>query len=339
MHTDFDIFATVGPAGWTAFNRKTGATGAGDAGAALSGAGARRGERLLIATEALFAQTVRLSEAQSRALSQKELENALFYEVEPFCGLGRNDAIVAFSRGGAGEWRVAVASKGQMDGFRRDAEAHGLRLAGVAALPPEHSGHPPAETLKTLFPDVGEQAPVVADADGARFGADRVVRFASIAAAVLAALCLCDWIWLQASVRLLRPRLAASEESAAASETIRRAASADEGRIRELEAAAERRKATAAELADVRDRWLALLASFAETSGSGFAVSSLESADGAATATCLAPSAAAAGASMARLSAILADRGWALVPGRVEERPSGMASFSFSLSQYGKGGH
>lgn len=336
MQPKFDIFAIAGPTGWSAVNAATGATGSGDASAALAGAGAWRGARLLIASESVFAQTVRLPETQSRVLSAKEMESALFYEVEPFCGLAREDAIIAFSRAGAGEWRVSVASKSQMEGFRGDAEANGMRLAGVAALPPEYTGRSPQDTFLALFPDTGEQAPVIPDAGGVRFGRDLLVRYAAIAVAAVAAFCLCDWIWLGTSMRRLRPRLAASEEAAAANESIRRAAAADESRVRELEAAAERREAAAAELAAARDRWLALLAAFAEASGSGFAVASLESDGGAATATCIAPSASAAGAAMARMSSDLVESGWAVAPGRVEERPGGMASFSFDLEYAGK---
>lgn len=332
MHSKFDIFAIAAPTGWKVLDIATGATGNGDAGTALAAVGARRGARLLLASEAVFSQTVRLPDAQTRALSPAELESALFYEVEPFCGIDRREALVSFSRAKSGEWNVAVASKAQLAGFREEAASARCRLDGIAALPAEFASLPAKETMEALFPVDGPQAPVIAADGGTAFGKDRLVRIAAIAAAALAALCLFDWIWLEASIMRLRPRLAASEDAAAANGNIRRAAEDDENRVRELAAARMRRESAAAELAIARDRWLALFGAFSRNSGDDFAVVSLESAGGLVSAKCISPSATAASAAMARLSAALAENGWTLLPGRVEELAGGMASFTFALS-------
>lgn len=339
MTSNFDILAIAAPSGWTAFDRATGATGSGaDASAAFAALGPMRGKRAMVVSEAVFSQTVRLSEAQTRALSPAELEGTLFYEVEPFCAITCENALVAFSRIGAGEWNVSVASKSQFDAIRADVSAARLRLEGVAALPTAMASLAPDAVATSLFPERGPQAPVIVSDRAGGIGGGRLIRAGAVAVAALAVICLCDFAWLSVAAKRLRPRLEASESAAAANDNIRRQISTDEERVRSLEAAKARREAAAAELAVMRDRWFALFAALAENTGDDFALVSIDGADGAATARCIAPSASAASAAMARLSAVLAGKGWSLAPGGVEEMPGGLASFVFRLEKSGKGG-
>lgn len=339
MNADtFDILLVLTAEGASAIDRVSGVRGSGDPDAALAALKPRRGARVVVASDAVFAQAVRLPAVQTASLSPKELESALFYEVEPFCGIPRDNALVAFAHAGADEWNVAVVSKAQFDAIRAKVSAARLRLAGVVAPPAGAASADAGVIVESLFPESGAPAPViVADRSGGIDG-DGIVHLGVAATAVLAALCLCDFAWLHVSATRLRPRLDASEAAAAVNENIRRQTAADEGRIRELEAAKARREAAAADLAVARDRWHTLLSAFAETTGDDFAVVSVESSGGAASARCIAPSASAAGTAMARLSTALSGKGWILAPGKVEERPGGLAAFSFTLAQTAEGG-
>lgn len=339
MKHDFDIIATATPSGWTAFNRATGAIGSGaGAEAALGAVEARRGSRVMVASDAVFSQMVHLPETQTCALAPAELEGALFYEVEPFCAIARENAMIAFERTGAGEWSVYVASRRQFEGIRSEVASCRMRLAGVVALPAGMESVQPDAVAASLFPENGPQSPVIVADRAGGIGGDRLVRVGIVAAAALALICLSDFVWLSVSAKRLRPRLAASEAAAAANENIRRQIAADEERVRSLESAKVRRESAAAELAVARDRWFSLFSALAETTGDDFALVSIESAGGTASAKCIAPSASAASGAMARLSAVLSEKGWTLTPGKVEELPGGLASFAFRLWPSGKGG-
>jgi len=348
--------------GATAFDRASGMRASGDFVHAISSLKPRRGARILVAAESVFTQTVRLPAAQTAALSPAELESALFYEVEPFCGVRREEAVVGVDRLAEGEWRVSVADRAELASLRDRVRALHGRFAGVTALPREAAADDPAALLDSLFPAEGPGATILQPPRGG-VDAHALATGAGIAVILLAVLCAFDYLWLTRSARRLRPVLAEAENLAAANAQIKREIQTDRDKVKAIEEAHARREAAIAGLATSRDRWHALLATLAGT-GNRAVIRSIAADDpqqGAGlvdaygeplpTRTAnpaqprgariegLAASPADAADAMARLSAALASKGWRLVPDTVAERPGGSAvSFSFRVTPAGKGG-
>ena len=130
----YDLLLVATPSSTTAWDRATSATAtAPDLSAALAALSPRpcRNARVLVASATLFTQRVRLDPARAAALAPAELESALFYEVEPFCGIPRAAAIIAIDPLSAGEWRVAVADRAELSALRDRVRAAGCRFAGA----------------------------------------------------------------------------------------------------------------------------------------------------------------------------------------------------------------
>ncbi len=342
----FDILLVVTAEGAIALDRASGARGTGDMASALATLKPRRGARVLVASDSVFAQTVRLPAAQTAGLSQTELESALFYEVEPFCGIVRDDAAVGVESLSDGEWRVTVASRAELSSLSGRMMAARCRLAGVAALPRDADSAAPESVMDALFPADGPAASII---QPPRRGIDSHL-LGGIAAAVtcvLALLCLCDWLWLSESQRSLRAILDEAEPIAAANARTRSEIQADEDRARAIEESRARRERAVAELSSRRDRWLSLLLTLASDCGDRAVIRAIVAEDrqgndgrapSAARVDCLAANPSAAADAMARLSSALSARGWKVEPGAVAERRGGAAAFSFRVSPAGEEG-
>ena len=326
------------------------ATGAGVG--TLAQLGHRRGASVLALTGQVIRQDVALPSAQTAGLGDAELKSALFYEVEPFCLFGRDEALVAATMRAEGKWIVAAARKQEAADLRARVEAAGCRLAGLAAMPADAKGGA-KDILERLFPPNGAQEPVIDSFGGAGRARGRIAAAYAVAAGILALCCLGDWMALSARARSLRPRLAESEAEAAANARILSETQSAERRLRELEAAKSRKGEATSALADARDAWRSLLATLAAEAGDDFSLLSIEGggdavdsggnagAGGAdawrATARCLAPSSEAASGAMARLSRALGDCGWHFAPGGIDGR-GGYAVFSFEARRVERNG-
>lgn len=331
----YDILALALPTGITAWDRATGAraaTASADLAAALAPLKPRRGARVLVASAAFFSQRIPLDAVRTAALSPKELEGALFYEVEPFCGVPRESAVLAADRLSDGEWRVTVADRAELSALRDRAAAARCRFAGAVAIPPDTPADDPAAVAAALFP---EDAPPPALLQPPRGGISprTLTLFSAIASASILLLAAADALWLDARARRLRPALAESEALAAAVARTRQAMQTDLDAIRSIEAARARREAALAALATGRDRWPALLSALADAAGDAIVILSITpdgDASPAALVHGLAASPSDAASAMARLADALRPSGWHLHPGAVEERPgSGSAAFTF----------
>ena len=339
----FDILLVMTAKGATSLDRASGALGTGDLEASLASIGPRRGSRVLVASESVFSQTVRLPAAQTASLSQAELEAALFYEVEPFCGIVRDDATVGVERLADGEWRVSVASRAELTSLVGRVRASRCRLAGVAALPQGADSADPSAVMAVLFPAEGPSATILQPPRG---GVDSrlLTSVAVFATVVLSILCLCDWLRLSHLEDRFRATLEEAEPIAAANARTKLEIKADEDRARAIVEARDRRERALAELSSRRDRWLALLSTLATDCGDRAVIRAITSDDlqgsgnrtpSAARVDCLAANPSAAADAMARLSSALTKKGWKVEPGAVSERQGGAASFSFRVSPSG----
>ena len=342
--SSFDILLLLTAEGAKALDRVSGANGAGDLATALAALKPRRGARVLVALESVFSQIVRLPAAQTSGLSPAELESALFYEVEPFCGIVRDDATVGAERLADGEWRVSVASRAELSALRSRVQTARCRLAGVAAIPREADANDPASVLEALFPEDGPAATILQPPRGG-VNPGMLATVSAIATGLLALCCAFDGFGLSYKGRQLRPMLAEAEPIAAANAQTKREIKADEDRVRAITEARARRERAIAELATRRDSWLSLLSTLASHCGDqvvirAIAVDDSRSADSSAAARDaqvegLAANPSAAADAMARLSSALSPKGWKVVPGAVAERQGGAAAFSFRVSPSG----
>ena len=329
----YDVLALALPTGVTAWNCSTSTQAAApDLASALAALKPRRGARVLVASATLFSQRVRLDAIRTAALSPKELEGALFYEVEPFCGVPREAAILAADRLADGEWRVTVADRAELSALRDRTAAARCRFAGAVALPPDTPAADPAAVAAALFP---EGAPPAALLQPPRGGIPpRTLALLSAAfCAVILLLAAADALWLDARTRRLRPALAESETLSAAAARTRQAMEADHDAIRAIETARARREAALAALATGRDRWPALLSALADAAGDAIVIRSIAPDDDTSPAALvhgLAATPSDAASSMARLADALRPAGWHLHPGAVEKRP-GTAAVAFAF--------
>ena len=334
----YDLLLVATPSSTTAWDRATSATAtAPDPSAALAALSPRprRNARVLVASATLFTQRVRLDPARAAALAPAELESALFYEVEPFCGIPRAAAIIAIDPLTAGEWRVAVADHAELSALRDRVRAAGCRFAGAVPLPDAAPSTDPAALAAALFP-AGAPPPAILRPPHGGITPRTLVLASAIATAVILALCAADWMTLSAAARRLRPALHASENAAAANAAVRREIQSATDRVRAIEEARARRAAALAALATAQTRWPALLAVLADDADGDTVLRSItsESPDDATPASAridgLAASAPAAADAMSRLAPLLRAAGWDLHPGTVEERPGGTAAYSFT---------
>jgi hypothetical protein len=344
-----DILAIANASHATAWDRSTGALAtAADLAGAIQNLSPRprRGARVAVVSETLFSQRVRLASARTAALSPAELESALFYEVEPFCGIRREDAVLSAAHLPGGEWRVTVATRAELSALRDSVRAARCRFAGAAALPePPPGGAPaapptPEAVAAALFPPGGEATPLL---QPPREGlSPRNLSTASaIATLLVAILCAADWAFLGSAAHRLRPAVSESTLLAAANDGIRRDIAADADRLRAIEDARARRDAALAGLRAGRDRWLALLDTLSDGAGGRLVIRSIEADEAAPGAspddappavlvTGLAASPADAADAMARLAADLRPKGWELRPGTSAGHPGGAtADFTF----------
>jgi hypothetical protein len=339
----FDILLVLTAEGASSIDRESGMHGAGDIATALSALKPRRGARVLVASDTVFTQVVRLPAAQTASLSQAELESALFYEVEPFCGIVRDDATVGVERHADGEWRVSVASRAELASLAGRVQGARCRLAGVTAIPRDADAADPAAVMAALFPAGGPSATILQPPRG---GLDQhlLTIVAAFATIVIALLCLCDWMRLSYMEHCLGPELAEAEPIAAENERIRREIRAEEDHVRAIAEARDRRERAIADLTSRRDRWLALLATLASDCGDravirAIAVDDRQNTDNrtfsGARVDGFAANPAAAADAMARLSSALAAKGWKVEPGAVKEGQGGAATFSFHVSPSG----
>ncbi len=327
-----------------ALGRASGARGAGDLATALAAVRPRRGARVLVASDAVFSQIVRIPAAQTAGLSQTELESALFFEVEPFCGIARDDAVIGVEHLANGEWRVAVARRAELASLQTRVHAARCRLVGVAALPREVDAGDPAAVQDALFTGDGPSAAILQPPRGG-MSPGTLAAVSAVATLLLALLCACDWLRLSHAERNLRAELAEAEPIAAANARIKREIQADEDHVRAMEAARDRREAALAGLASRRDSWHSLLSTLASDCGDRAVIRVIAADDSQAVDSGAAPRGArveglganppAAADAMARLSSALLAKGWKVEPGAVTERPGGTASFSFRVSPFG----
>lgn len=333
-----DILLVATPSSATAWERATSATAtAPDLSAALATLSPRprRNARVLVASATLFTQRVRLDPARAAALAPAELESALFYEVEPFCGVPRASAVIAIDPLPAGEWRVSVADRAELATLRDRVRAAGFRFVGAVPLPEAVPPTDPASLAAALFPDDAPHPAILRPPRGG-ITPQTLVLASAIATAVILALCAVDWLTLSATARRLRPALHASENAAAANAAVRREIQSATDRVRAIEEARARRDAALSALATAQSRWPALLSILADDADGDTVLRSItsESPDDATPATAridgLAASAPAAADAMSRLAPLLHEAGWDLHPGTVEERPGGTAAYSFT---------
>lgn len=345
-----DILAVATADGATAWDRATGARAtAADLADVLAALlpRPRRGARVAVVSETLFTQRVRLAAARTAALAPAELESALFYEVEPFCGIRREDAVLSAARLPGGEWRVTVAGRAELSALRDGVRAAHCRFAGAAALPEPPPGGAPAASVTdpeavaaALFPPDGDPTPLL---QPPREGLSprNLAAASAVACLLVVLLCAADWCILAAAARRLRPAVSASTLLAAANDGLRRDIAADADRLRAIEDARARRDAALAGLRAGRDRWLALLDTLSDGAGGRLVIRSIEADEAAPGAspddappavlvTGLAASPADAADAMARLAADLRPKGWELLPGTSAGHPGGAtADFAF----------
>ncbi len=101
-----------------------------------------KGSKIRVLSMSLFRQRVALSRSQAANLSQRELENALFYEIEPFSGLSRAEGAFAWVEAGSEDpsravYEVVVAPKVMVEDLARVSRDAGCTLEGLSAAPEE----------------------------------------------------------------------------------------------------------------------------------------------------------------------------------------------------------
>ncbi|MBQ7666872.1 MAG: hypothetical protein IJS46_02630 [Kiritimatiellae bacterium] len=309
----------------------------------------RRAPLVAIAAESVFAQTVSLPEAQTSGLSQQELDAALFYEVEPFCGIAPGMALTATVRAPDGQWRVAVVEKPAFAEFEAKLAAARCKLWGVcptAFLAQEDD----TAVFSGIGSDGGEpferRIPVIRPARSAMSGG-ALAKTAAAATAAVAVICAADWLALTHAEARLSPVCAACETLAAENSGLRSQIAAHTARVEALRRAAEKRTLAEKRLRELAGAWPGALAAIESAAQDSFVILSATptrqdnpeericGADFAA----VSPTPDAAAAAMANLEAGLSEASWRLDPGQIECVNGGaVARFSFSVGPMPGGG-
>ena len=107
--------------------------------------GAARGRRLRILVASIFRQRVSLSRAQAAGLSPRNLENALFYEIEPFSGLSRAEGTIAWAEVDSADasrtvYDVVHAPNALIASLVKAAAAAKCQIAGISSASPAGAG-------------------------------------------------------------------------------------------------------------------------------------------------------------------------------------------------------
>lgn len=293
---------------------------------ALKKLGARRRSRVLVLHDAVYAQTVRMAAIQTDGLTPDELESALFYEIEPFCGLNRAEAYLAYEKAGESEWKVVALSHKEAERIRNEVESAGCSLTGYAAIPAGMADMPAGE-WKGNF--AGALNPVIMAERHAEITGRKAVGIWLTAIVMLILGCSIDGLLLVRKESKLRPQVAASERVAAENARIKRETQDASIKAQGIMAAREKRKKDTETLAAARGGIHALLTSIAAAADGNFAVLSLTNTDGAIEADCVAADADVATKSLETLEQKLVGKGWKIAPGKIRTEAGHLASFSF----------
>lgn len=104
--------------------------------------GGRAGTGTWVLSDDLFIQKVVLNPVQVAGLTREQLNRALSFEVEPFSGIGVDEAVVGFSDRGGGTFEVVEMPRVDRDGVLKVVTEAGGRTGGIAhtaAVPVEEA--------------------------------------------------------------------------------------------------------------------------------------------------------------------------------------------------------
>lgn len=101
-----------------------------------------KGAKIRVLSMSLFRQRVALSRSQAQNLSMRDLENALFYEIEPFSGLSRAESVFAWVETASDDqsravYEVVQAPNVLVEELSRVAREAGCVFDGLSAVPEE----------------------------------------------------------------------------------------------------------------------------------------------------------------------------------------------------------
>lgn len=337
-----DIFVCDGAGGEVDASTPSGQVFGGDLVSALrelfEKSGFKRNSRILILSDSLFSQRVELSSSQISGLSEKELEAAIYYEIEPFVDVVRENAAFAYRCLSSGIFDVALAPSQDVASLEEVVRQGSCRFVGLSPFP--QGGFSSATEISAILDNLrsGNVPILTPSRKGLSLGGN-LLQVASVVSAIFAILCLCDWLWLSSSIRKLQPRVATCERMAAANSSLRREIASLRNQARAISANREAAKQSRVSLATYRDSWLTLLERLASSSGNDIVINRIVvNEDYSLLVECVALSPSSATMAMSELAKVLAPSKWVLSPNLVEALPGGLSfSFSFDLV-YKQGG-
>ena len=288
----------------------------------------RRARVLVISTE-FFSQVVRLPRGQVAGLAPAELSAALYYEIEPFTNLPREQGADAFAEApdeaaaGQRAWRAVQVSRAEVEAIAAAVRGAKALLAGCAPCVAAPTSAPPdaAAWEAAMRRAAGEASatpprlPVALPAENPGEKTRRAVFLSALLFATAAAGCLAHGLAVSRDLSRLRREVA--ERETLASEQARAASALRDvqGRIAAIEQARASREAAAARLRSARTAWRDLLDGLPRACGEDVMLRSLDgSLDAGVRAEAIAADADAAADCMARLADEAARRGWRLLP-------------------------
>lgn len=212
---------------------------------AVAEAGVSRRERVTIACDEVFGQTVVLRRAQVDGLSEDELKSLLFYEIEPFTTLSREAGVVGhsparFGADGSASFEVVHVPTELMERAARAVRDAGGVFCGI-------SNGQDAVAVPAPPPKLSE----------------RPMRLCAYVCAAVAAVCAIDFAVLSCAVRHDRPvertlRQADGRRAAVVAEI-----SSAESEISRLQGERKARAAVRERLSKSRKAWPSLLSALA----------------------------------------------------------------------------
>ena len=302
-----------------------------------------RRAKVLILADSVFHQNVQLPRVQTNGLSDEELAAAISFEIEPFSSLSAEKGFCAFvpvpGDSPVGSWDVVQVDRGVLAKLNTTVRTAGCVLAGVSALP---SGLSLADTASVAdaFAEIarqfsGENAPfAIAVPRRENCLQDKAITIGVLATAVICLGCAVHCLYMQQTVKRLRPEVAML--SAKAAENAALSAKADD--FNKKAVAVENERATRAEaerrLSNVRGAMTGFLSALAESCGDEAALSSIACGEKELSCKvgCFAVTTESAAGFMNRFSGRMSAQGWTISPGDLSESSRNVVSFSFTAN-------
>lgn len=296
--------------------------------------------KIIVLSDEIFRQNVRLPSVQVEGLSRTELESALCYEIEPFSNISEKNGIIAFEKSAPAEndavFDVLQISTSEFAEISRVVEAAGCRLLAVGGLPEGWTVETEPSDLAEFVSSVAagtSRIPFVKKESGG-IVPENPLPIAALLACIVAVICGIDCIFMKTALSRLRPDILRRSALAASNQALLSEISAVNAECSRLKKSEEDRKTSAEKTDRISAAWFQMFVALSAVP-SDIAVISSVNADESFRCRINAVSATVEGAGryMMLLNERLKNTGWVLAPGGLSNSASGSSVvFSFTLS-------